>query len=167
MEDDCSILNSHHKRNIYQRNILLISQPVRKCWPNLEIFMPLTVVLAVGLDTANLESQISDWRSAGLRITPAWSVRDAIVLFKDGDFDLVLLGRSIPADSRERLTFLIRSTGSRVPVVCIADSSGDCDNFVDATINDDPIKFLDGITRIMADRATTCASSLTAPSSSM
>ena len=69
---------------------------------NLEIFMPLTVVLAVGLDTANLESQISDWRSAGLRITPAWSVRDAIVLFKDGDFDLVLLGRSIPADSRER-----------------------------------------------------------------
>jgi len=35
--------------------------------------------------------------------------------FKVGDFDLVLLGSSIPAEHKERLTGLVRTSGSRTP----------------------------------------------------
>jgi DNA-binding NtrC family response regulator len=126
--------------------------------------MPITVVLAVGLDTSFLESQTSAWRSAGFSITFARSIREAIIHFKDGDFDLVLLGRSIPSDSKERLTFLIRASGSRVPVVCIAESSRGINNFEDATINDEPVKILDGIKEIVANRAKNGTSNLIATS---
>ena len=126
--------------------------------------MPITVVLAVGLDSSFLESQTSARRSAGFSITFAGSIREAIVHLKDGDFDLLLLGSSIPADSRERLTFLIRASGSRVPVICIANSTGDGDNFVDGTIEDGPIATLAEIKEIVANRAKSPASSLVATS---
>jgi DNA-binding NtrC family response regulator len=120
--------------------------------------MPVTVVLAVGLDTTLLEEQISDWLSAGLFITSAGSIREAIVHFKNGDFDLVLLGCSIPSDSRERLTFLLRASGSRVPVVCVTDISSDCDSFVDA-IKDGSTNILNGIKEIMDNLPATYAQS--------
>jgi len=120
--------------------------------------MPVTVVLAVGLDTTLLEEQISDWLSAGLFITSAGSNREAIVHFKNGDFDLVLLGCSIPSDSRERLTFLLRASGSRVPVVCVTDISSDCDSFVDA-IKDGSTNILNGIKEIMGNLPATYAQS--------
>ena len=121
--------------------------------------MPVTVVLAVGLDTTLLEEQISDLLSAGLFITSAGSIREAIVHFKNGEFDLVLLGRSIPCESRERLTFLLRSSGSRVPVVCATDTSSDCDSFVDATIKDGSTNILDAIKEIMGNLPATYAQS--------
>jgi DNA-binding response OmpR family regulator len=114
--------------------------------------MSLTVVLAVGLDSSLLANQSSVWQSAGYLVTSAGTIREAIAHFRDGDFDLVLLGRSIPADSRERLTFLIRASGSQIPVVCVAGSSSDSDTFADATITSEPIKLLEGIGEIMAKR---------------
>ena len=125
--------------------------------------MPLTVVLAVGLDSSHLASQTSAWQSAGYFVTSAASIGDAIVHFRDGDFDLVLLGHSIPADSRERLTFLIRATGSRIPVVCIADSSSGCDSFADATVGDEPGNLLRDIDQLMAKRAKEPAASHVMP----
>jgi DNA-binding response OmpR family regulator len=119
--------------------------------------MPLTVILAVGLDSSLLASQSSVWQSAGCLVTSAGSIREAIAHFRDGDFDLVLLGRSIPADSRERLTFLIRASGSRTPVVCVADSSGDSDTFADARIRSEPMRLLEDMREIMAKRAKTPA----------
>jgi len=110
------------------------------------------------LDTTLLEEQISDWLSAGLFITSAGSIREAIVHFKNGDFDLVLLGCSIPSDSRERLTFLLRASGSRVPVVCVTDISSDCDSFVDA-IKDGSTNILNGIKEIMDNLPATYAQS--------
>jgi hypothetical protein len=62
------------------------------------------------------------------------SIREAIVQFRDGAYDLILLGHSIPIESRERLAFLIRTSGSRIPVVCFADSPFGHDSFADATI---------------------------------
>ncbi|MFZ1940719.1 MAG: hypothetical protein WBA18_21585 [Terracidiphilus sp.] len=121
--------------------------------------MSLTVVLAVGLDSSLLANQSSVWQSSGYLVTSAWSIREAIAHFRDGDFDLVLLGRSIPADSRERLTFLIRASGSRIPVVCIADSSSGSDTFADATIGSEPIKLLEDIEEFMAKRAKASAGS--------
>jgi DNA-binding NtrC family response regulator len=125
--------------------------------------MSLTVILAVGLDSSLLTNQGTDWRSAGYIVTSAGSIKEAIAHFKDGDFDLILLGCSIPTESRERLTFLIRSSGSRIPVVCVADSCTDSDSFADATVRNEPIKLLEDIGEIMAKRPRTPAASRAMP----
>jgi DNA-binding NtrC family response regulator len=128
-------------------------QLVNQILPNLEAFMTSTVILAVGLDSSLLENHISVWQSFGLIVTFVGSIKDAIVRFRDGDFDVILLGHSIPGDSRERLTFLIRASGSRVPVVCISDSPGNCDSSADAAIKDEPTNFLEEIGELIANRA--------------
>jgi hypothetical protein len=129
--------------------------------------MSTMVVLAVGLDGSFLKSQLSDCQSTNFCIRSVGSIREAIVHLREGDFDLVLLGRSIPSDNKERLTFLIRASGSRVPVVCLADSSCGSDNFVGPAINDESIKILDGIKEMVANRAKTGVSSLVATSISI
>jgi DNA-binding NtrC family response regulator len=125
--------------------------------------MPLTVVLAVGLDSSLLEGQSSVWQSAGYVITSTGSISEAISQFRYGDFDLVLLGHAIPTDSRERLTFLIRASGSRIPVVCVTDSSTHCDSFADATLRNEPSNLLESIGELMAERAKSPAPSRTMP----
>ena len=82
--------------------------------------MPLTVILAVGLDPLLGLAQSTAWKSAGYIVISVATIKKAIDHFKAGDFDLVLLGNSISLESKERLTFLIRSFGSHTPVVCIA-----------------------------------------------
>jgi hypothetical protein len=70
------------------------------------------------------------------------------------------LSHSIPAESRERLTFLIRASGSRIPVICVSDSSSGCDSFADATVQGGPDNLLQGIENLLAKRVdilTTCA----------
>lgn len=91
--------------------------------------MVTSVILAVCLDPMFPGAEGATWRSAGLVVLAANSIKEAINHFKAGDFDMVRLGRSIPVDARERLAFLIRATGSQVPVICIADSSGHHDSF--------------------------------------
>lgn len=114
--------------------------------------MSTTVVLAVGLDPAQLAVQESPWSTAGLIIVPVWSIRDAIEHFKAGDFDLVLLGHSLSAESRERLTFLIRNLGARTPVVCLGNPSGDSNPFADATFADEPATLLHGVLDFLSKR---------------
>jgi len=109
-----------------------------------------TVVLAVGLDSSLLASQSAAWQSAGYFVRSTGSIREAIIQFRDGDFDLVLLGDSIPAASRERLTFLIRTFGSRIPVICVTDSPRDRDSFADATIPKEPVNLMRSIGELMA-----------------
>ena len=76
--------------------------------------MAVTTMLAAGVDSVHLEYQRPLWRSAGSYVTSAKSIREAIVQFRDGDFDVLLLGDSIPIEDRERLTPLIRASGSRI-----------------------------------------------------
>ncbi len=114
--------------------------------------MPLVVVLAVGVEPSVLASQGSVWQLAGYQITSVRSIRDAIVQLRDGDFDLILLDHSIPVESRERLTFLIRTSGSRTPVVCVTDSACDDDSFADATLRNDRDDFLEVIGALLAKR---------------
>lgn len=115
--------------------------------------MTTIVVLAVCLDPLLPGAQELVWRSAGYFFIPAGSIKEAINHFKGGDFDLVLLGQTIPAESRERLTFLIRSTGSSVPVVCIASSSGDHDSFADATFKQETGALLTGMGELLKSKA--------------
>jgi DNA-binding NtrC family response regulator len=98
--------------------------------------MSITVVLAIGMDSWMLEAQRKAWQSAGYFVTSAGSIRDAIDDFHGGDFDLVLISNSIPAETRDRLTSMIRATGSRVPVVCVTNSPSDWESFADATKSD-------------------------------
>ena len=112
--------------------------------------MHITVVLAVGLDSWRLTSQGSDLRSAGYVVISANSIRDAIEQFKVGDFDLVLLCHSISAEQKERLTSIIRASGSRTPVVCIPNSSDDCDSLADGTLQGDASALLTGMEDILA-----------------
>jgi DNA-binding NtrC family response regulator len=112
--------------------------------------MHMTVVLAVGLDSWQLTSYGSDLRSAGYVVISASSIRDAIEQFKVGDFDLVLLGHSISAEHKERLSSLIRAAGSRTPVVCIPNSSGDCNSFLDGILQDHASTLLTGMEEILA-----------------
>ena len=93
-----------------------------------------TAILAVGLDSPGTEADRRTWQSEGYFVTWTNSIREAIEWFRVGDFDLVLLGGSIPPESRERLAFLIRASGSNTPVVSITGSSTDCQSFDDATI---------------------------------
>jgi DNA-binding response OmpR family regulator len=111
-----------------------------------------SVILAVCLDPMFPGAEGAAWRSAGLVVLAANSIKEAINHFKAGDFDLALLGRSIPVDARERLAFLIRATGSQVPVICIADSSGHHDSFADATFEHGSNKLLSGIGDILKSK---------------
>jgi hypothetical protein len=80
-------------------------------------------------------------------------VKGAIDHFQGGDFDLVLLGQSIPAEARERLTFLIRAKGAHVPVACIASSWGHHDSFADATFEQDSTDLLTGMWELLRSKA--------------
>jgi DNA-binding NtrC family response regulator len=119
--------------------------------------MAVTVVLAVGLDPWMLMAQDSAWRSEGYIVIPVHSIRDAIDHFKAGDFDLVLLGHSMTIESQERLTYLIRASGSRTPVVCISSSCGVSYTFADATLRSDPSDLLRGIKELLASKSRTPA----------
>ena len=115
--------------------------------------MPLTVVLAVGLDSWLLATHSAVWRSAGYIVLSAGNIREAIEHFKAGDFDLVLLGDTISAENKERLTFLIRASGSRTPVVCIANSSVAYASFADATLRNDSDVLLTGMGELLEEKA--------------
>jgi DNA-binding NtrC family response regulator len=112
--------------------------------------MGTTVVLAVGLDSWLLANQNTFWKSAGYVLINANTIKEAIENFKRGDFDMVLLGHSISLENKERLTFLIRASGSRTPVVCIADSSDECGAFADATLKNDANAVVAGIGELLA-----------------
>jgi len=93
------------------------------------------------------------WKSAGYFAISTASIKDAINHFKAGDFDLVLLGHSIPVEARERLTFLIRTTCSHVPVACISGTSGHQDSFADATFERDSTDLLTGMRKLLDVKA--------------
>jgi hypothetical protein len=123
--------------------------------------LPLTIVLAVGVDSSFLASQRSIWQSAGCHVTSAGSIREAIIHFRDGDFDLILLGDSISIENRERMTFLIRASGDRIPVVCVTDSPGGHDSFADATLQSERNDLLQVIEHLAARGRNACGSAAT------
>jgi hypothetical protein len=81
-------------------------------------------LLAVGQDPIVLSTRCSILRSAGYMVAEAFSIAESIELFKDADFDLVLLCHSIPVQDRDKLTRAMRSSGSRIPIYAVAPLSG-------------------------------------------
>ena len=117
--------------------------------------MPLTVVLAVGLDSWLLAAHIRDWRSAGYFVVSAYSVGEAINLFNDGDFDLVVLGDSVSIENRQRLTSMIRASGSQTPMACIGDSSAAHKSLSDARLKNASSTLVAGLRELLAQKAMT------------
>jgi CheY-like chemotaxis protein len=115
--------------------------------------MPLMLVLAVGVESSLPASQRSAWQSAGCHVTCAGTIREAIAQIRDGDFDVILLDDSLPLESRERLTFLIRASGSQVPVGCITDSSASHHSVANATTRNEPHHLLHAIEELLAKEA--------------
>ena len=116
-------------------------------------FMPIAVILSVGVDLTLSTIQSQVWQSAGYHVTPAGSLRDAIDYIRYGDFDLVLMGDCIGASDKKRLVLWIRALGLRVPVVCVTNSSSDCPVYADATVNKEPFRLLCCIGELLAARA--------------
>jgi CheY-like chemotaxis protein len=115
--------------------------------------MPITVILAIGVDLSSIRAQETIWQSAEYFVRSVATIGEAIDQFRDGDFDLVLLGHRVPAESREQLAFLIRKSGSQIPVVSVTNSAGGYDAFADATLIDEPNALLEGIGRLLTGPA--------------
>jgi hypothetical protein len=95
--------------------------------------MPLTIVLSVGFDPSLLRARGLVLESAGCLVESASTVKEAADRFQD----------------RDRLTSLIRASGSRTPIVSIAGNLGECDAFANATLEDGPNNFLAGIRDVL------------------
>jgi CheY-like chemotaxis protein len=111
-----------------------------------------TLVLSVGLDPLVLYSRETILRSAGYIVVSATSIREAFHLFRDGDFDLMILCPTFAVRDRERLTCLIRASGSRIPVAAISGAPGEQALFSDATLEENPTELIAGIRRLLARR---------------
>ncbi|HMD20558.1 MAG TPA: hypothetical protein VKH40_09560 [Alloacidobacterium sp.] len=119
--------------------------------------MMLGVVLAFGFDPSLMASRIRVLQSVGYLVVRASSISETVDHFQSGDFDLVLLCHSVPAADRERLTSSIRAWGSGTPIVSIKGSLGECDAFVNATLEDGPNKLVAGIRDVLIKAARTPA----------
>ena len=116
--------------------------------------MSQTLVLSVGSDPIVLDTRDLVLKSAGYIVVSAMSISEAVHLFQDGDFDLVILCHSLPIRESERLTRLIRASGSRTPIVSISGGAfAERNGFVDVTLDRDPASLLRGLEDLLSRRA--------------
>jgi DNA-binding response OmpR family regulator len=109
--------------------------------------------MAVGVDSWMLAANAVEWRSAGFIVIPASTMQEAFDHFRNGDFDLVLLGNSLSSESKERLTYLIRTSSPCTPVVSIAKNSTNIDSFANATLSNDGNAILQGMRQLLAEQS--------------
>jgi CheY-like chemotaxis protein len=114
--------------------------------------MPHILVLAIGHDPLLLETRSQVLQAAGYTVIPELSLKKALAKFREGDFDLVLLCHSIPAQDRQRLVRLIREHTSRTPIVSVATTLGQHDLFADGTLQSDPNELLKGLHDIFSKK---------------
>jgi CheY-like chemotaxis protein len=116
--------------------------------------MSQTLVLSVGSDPTELDTRDLILKSAGYIVVSVMSINEAVHLFQDGDFDLVILCQSLPIRDSERLTRFIRASGSRVPIVSVSGTAlADRNAIVDATLDKDPAAFLEGLGDLLSRHA--------------
>jgi CheY-like chemotaxis protein len=107
------------------------------------------IVLAVGFEPSLMTARMLVLQSAGYVVVRGSSLKETVDHLQSGDFDFVLLCHSVPTTDRKRLTSLIRTSGSHIPIVSIAGSLGECDAFAHATLEDGPNKFLTGLREVL------------------
>jgi CheY-like chemotaxis protein len=112
--------------------------------------MPETLVLSVSLDPIALYAREAVLRSAGYIVVSTSSIKEAIHLFQDGDFDLMILCPTLSAKDRERLTGWIRASGSRIPIASISSASREHIVCPDTTFEKNPVELVAGIKCMLA-----------------
>lgn len=127
--------------------------------------MALTLVLSVGQEPDLMGTRSLVLQSAGYVVVSAYSMKEAVDRFQEGDFDLVLLCQSIPTRDRDRLTSWIRASGSRIPVVSVSGQVRQDDGFDGVTVGSEPGALLWGIREVLIE-AEISASRTAAPRSS-
>jgi CheY-like chemotaxis protein len=112
--------------------------------------MPLTRILAVSYDPQLLRSRCAILRKAGYILESATSMNEAINRFQAIDFDLVLLGHSVPVPERDVLLRVIRASGSLAPVVTVAPLTDRLPYApAETIIQSSPEKLLSGIKEVL------------------
>ena len=114
-----------------------------------QVQMPHAVVLMIGRDRLLVETRSEVLRTAGYTVIPAYTGRQAIEEFARGNFEVVLLCHSIPADGREQLASILREHKSRTPIVCVGCFDGQFDAFADATIESDPKELIHSLRYVL------------------
>jgi hypothetical protein len=122
-----------------------------------EVFMMPGLVLAGGFEPSLMTARMLVLQSAGYLVVRGSSLKETVDQLQSGDFDLILLCHSCLATNRERPTSLIRASGSRISIVSIAGSLGECDAFANATLEDGPNRFLAGIREVLSKAVKTPA----------
>lgn len=104
----------------------------------------------MGSDPSVLETRELVLRSAGYSVVSAVSVKEAVCLFKGGDYDVIVLCHSLTAKECERLTGAVRASGSRIPIVRVSDTALDGPlSFADASLDKTPAAFLRSIEDVL------------------
>ncbi len=111
-----------------------------------------TLILSVGLDPSILYSREAILRAEGYIVVSSTSIKEAFHLFQDGDFDLMIVDETVAAKDRERLTCLIRASGSRIPIASISSISRGGDVFPEATIPSHSADLVAEIRHLLAKR---------------
>lgn len=111
-----------------------------------------TLILSVDMDPAILLAREEILQADGYVVVSVASIKEAFQQFRDSDYDLMILGETLPTRDRERLTCLIRASGSRMPIVSITSSPWGKDVFPEAALPENPAELLKGIQRLLAKR---------------
>lgn len=109
-----------------------------------------TLILSVDLDPLILFAREAILRSEGHIVVSAASIKEAFHQFREGDFDLMILGNTLSIHDRERLTCLIRASGSRLPIASISSGPWEQSVFPEATLQENPPELLAGIRRLLS-----------------
>ena len=107
--------------------------------------MPVTVVLAIGVDSSHLANQNSAWQRAGYVATSAGELCEAMFHLRGGESNSQLPGPSIPAASRES-DLVDSSIDARISVAGISNSPSGWNSFADETINNQAADLLRELT---------------------
>jgi CheY-like chemotaxis protein len=101
------------------------------------------LILAVGRDSTILDSRCSILRNAGHVVMAGTSIAEAIGLFQNADFDLVLLCHTVRVEDRDGLISAIRALGSCIPIYIVAAHSGETRQGVaDGLLSSNPEKLI-------------------------
>jgi CheY-like chemotaxis protein len=115
--------------------------------------MSQTLILSVGSDPMVLDTRELILRSTGYTVSSALSTKEAVDIFQNGDFDIVILCHSLPTKECELLASFIRASGSHTPIVCVSGTGLANQNvFADATLDKDPAEFLRSLRDLLGKR---------------
>ncbi len=112
------------------------------------------LVLSIGSDVRVLNTRELILRSAGHAVVSAISIREAAVLLKDSDFDVIVLCHTLLKKDCERFTGHLRASGSHIPILYVSSTPSDePSDFADATLDKNPDAFLMALQEVLRNHA--------------